>query len=117
MGDARRRLLSADLSKYAIFGDAVVSPCDGDVVDTVDGLPDLIPPSTDRKNTKGNHIVLHCRALDVDVLLAHLQSGSVQAVPVKRCGAVNKSGALGTRATQASLTSTFKPLAMAKECR
>ena len=70
-------ILPVDLSKYAIFGDSVISPCDGDVVEAVDDLPDLTPPSTDRKNTKGNYILLHCTSPDVDVLLAHLQKSSV----------------------------------------
>lgn len=78
LGRSATGLLPSDLSKYAIFGDSVVSPCDGEVVDAADGLADLIPPSTDRKNTKGNYVVLRCRSLNVDVLLAHLQNGSVQ---------------------------------------
>jgi len=71
-------LLPAELSKYAIFGDSVVSPCDGEVVAAADGLPDLSPPGTGRKNTRGNYIVLRCISLNVEVLLAHLQKGSVQ---------------------------------------
>jgi Peptidase family M23 len=91
-------LLPADVSKYAIFGASVVSPCNGDVVEMVDGLPDLAPPRTDRENTKGNYILLRCRSLNVDVLLAHLQQGSLrsrigEAIPVGRpIGRVGNSG-------------------------
>ena len=78
MGMSAMGIVSADLSKHAIFGDSLISPCDGQVVDAADGLADLTPPSTDRKNTKGNYVVLRCGSLNVDVLLAHLQKDSVQ---------------------------------------
>jgi murein DD-endopeptidase MepM/ murein hydrolase activator NlpD len=41
----------------------------------VDGLPDLVPPETDREAPAGNHVIVTCQG--VDVLLAHLQRGSV----------------------------------------
>ncbi|MGH8639270.1 MAG: M23 family metallopeptidase, partial [Burkholderiales bacterium] len=71
-------ILPKELSRYAIFGTRVVSPCDGEVKAAVDGLPDLIPPETDRKNSKGNHVLIRCPKLNVDVLLAHLQRGSLE---------------------------------------
>jgi murein DD-endopeptidase MepM/ murein hydrolase activator NlpD len=88
-------ILSADLSKHAIFGDSLVSPCDGEVVDAADGLADLIPPSTDRKNTKGNYVVLRCGSLDVDVLLAHMQKDSVQCRVGETVGRGQRIGRVG----------------------
>lgn len=68
-------LLPEDPARYAIFGKAVVSPCAGTVTAAVDGLPDLPPPTVDRANAAGNHVILACGELQVE--LAHLRKGSV----------------------------------------
>jgi hypothetical protein len=65
------------LDRYAIFGETVHCPCDGTIVEAVDSLPALIPPAADREHPAGNHVVIRCE--DVNVLLAHLQYGSVRA--------------------------------------
>lgn len=65
-----------ELERYAIFEETVHSPCDGAVVEAVDGLPDHIPPATDREHPAGNHVVIACQ--DVQVVLAHLKNGSLQ---------------------------------------
>ncbi|HEX2120597.1 MAG TPA: M23 family metallopeptidase [Thermoanaerobaculia bacterium] len=80
-------LYPSDVSRYAVFGATVVSPCDGPVIRAVDGLPDLAPPTPDTKNVAGNHVVVRCG--DADVWLAHLQRGSVSVRP----GAIVRSGA------------------------
>lgn len=69
-------ILPDDPEDYAIYGVAVVSPCDGAVIGVRDGLPDLLPPEADRDNPAGNHIVLACGGMHVE--LAHLQRGSVR---------------------------------------
>ena len=78
-----RGLMPTDLDRYAVFGRDVHSPCTGTVVETRDGLADLVPPATDRENPAGNHVVLRCTGTTptVDVLLAHLQRGSVAVEP------------------------------------
>jgi hypothetical protein len=68
-------LLPRVLSKYAIFGASVISPCRGTVVKSIDGLPDLIPPRKDRGNARGNHVAINCGDLRVE--LAHMKNGSV----------------------------------------
>lgn len=68
-------ILPGDLRRYEIFGKPVVSPCNGTVERVVDGLRDLPPPEADRENPAGNHVVLLCDGLQVE--LAHLQQGSV----------------------------------------
>ncbi|MBK1866471.1 M23 family metallopeptidase [Taklimakanibacter albus] len=68
-------LLPDDPSLYAVFGKSVISPCDGMVKAAVDGLPDLSPPARDKANPAGNHVVLSCGDLEVE--LAHLRMGSV----------------------------------------
>ncbi|MGE7472291.1 M23 family metallopeptidase [Bosea sp. NPDC003192] len=68
-------LLPEDPARYAIFGKTVVSPCAGTATAAVDGLPDLPPPTADRANPAGNHVVLACGELQIE--LAHLRKGSV----------------------------------------
>ncbi len=63
------------LEDYVIFGSPVYAPCAGTILIAVDGLPDLVPPNTDRQNIAGNHVLLACR--DFEVLLAHFKQNSV----------------------------------------
>jgi hypothetical protein len=64
-----------DLSRYAIYGNLIYSPCNGVVKKAVDGYLDGEPPATDRQNPAGNHVLIEC--LEVEVLLAHMMQGSV----------------------------------------
>lgn len=64
-----------DPTRYAVYGSTVVSPCDGKVVSLRDGLPDQRPPKRDRENATGNHVVLDCEGVRVE--LAHFQPGSI----------------------------------------
>ena len=68
-------LAPEELESFVIYGAPVVSPCTGIVVATRDNLPDLIPPETDPDNARGNHVIIDCGELNVE--LAHLQFGSV----------------------------------------
>ncbi|MDB5685902.1 MAG: hypothetical protein JWR77_491 [Rhizorhabdus sp.] len=88
--------LPRDLSDYAIFGASVTSPCRGTVIQSIDGLPDLIPPMRDRDNARGNHVAIACNGVRVE--LAHLKERSVavrvgeQVSPGDRLGQVGNSG-------------------------
>ncbi|MGO4623954.1 M23 family metallopeptidase [Ensifer sp. 2YAB10] len=68
-------LLPKDPRDYAIFGKTVISPCEGEVIAAVDGLADLSPPTTDGNNPAGNHVILACDGMQVE--LAHLRQGSI----------------------------------------
>jgi Peptidase family M23 len=74
-GMRARGIYPNDAKAYAIFGETVVSPCDGTVVAAIDAFPDAARISLDEKNPLGNHVTLRCG--DADVTLAHLQRGSV----------------------------------------
>jgi hypothetical protein len=76
LGLRARGLYPHDLDRYVIFEQPVLSPCDGEVISAVDELPDLQPPQSDREHVAGNHVVIACKG--VEVLLAHLQRGSLQ---------------------------------------
>jgi len=71
-----RGVQPADPRAYVIYGARVLAPCAGHVVMTVDGLPDMQVPEVDRDHLAGNHVLLRCAK--ADVLLGHLQPGSVQ---------------------------------------
>lgn len=78
-GMRARGLYPADLTRYAIWGAPISSPCDGTIRTAVDGLPDQPIGKLDPKNKAGNHVIVRCR--DLDVLLAHMQRGSVTVRP------------------------------------
>ncbi len=80
LGARARALSSPDVHRYAIYDTAVYAPCDGVVLFTRADLPDLAPPATDVEHLAGNHVALRCDSGDaVSVLLAHLETGSVEA--------------------------------------
>jgi murein DD-endopeptidase MepM/ murein hydrolase activator NlpD len=85
-----------DPAAYAIFGEPVLAPCTGMVALAEDGDADLSPPSVDREQMAGNHVVLDCGG--VWVLLGHLRRGSVcvgegdTVLTGDRVGAVGNSG-------------------------
>jgi len=62
----------AELTAYEIYGDTVHSPCDGEVVGVVDGVPDN--PIGDAGRHPSNHLVIRCKGLRVT--LGHLMNGS-----------------------------------------
>lgn len=68
-------VLPSNMGRYQVFGKQVVSPCDGTVTAVVDGHRDLPPPKADREHPAGNHVILLCDRLQVE--LAHLQRGSI----------------------------------------
>jgi hypothetical protein len=75
-GFRARGLFPRDPRAYAIYGDEVVSPCDGSVAAVADGFVD---GAADAKHPLGNHVVLRCG--DASVTLAQLQRGSIAVRP------------------------------------
>jgi hypothetical protein len=75
-GRRARGLYPRDPARYAVWGAEVVSPCDGVVAAAADGLPDRPPPERDPSHPPGNHVVI--RAQNAEIVLAHLQEGSVR---------------------------------------
>ncbi|MET0695099.1 MAG: peptidoglycan DD-metalloendopeptidase family protein [Propionibacteriaceae bacterium] len=81
-----RGVMPTEPERYAVYGRTVHSPCTGTVIEARSDLVDQHPPTTDRVNLAGNHLVLRCSGTTpaVDVLLAHLQQGSVRLTPGAR---------------------------------
>ena len=67
--------------RYAIFGDTIYAPCEGVVIRAEDGLPDLTPPDVDRSHIAGNFVMIECGDGEVQVLLGHMQDGSLRVHP------------------------------------
>lgn len=67
-----------DLSRYVIYGKRVLAPCKGVILAEQHDHADLPPLDSDRSAPAGNHVLLHCSAQDITVLVAHLQRDSVE---------------------------------------
>ena len=60
------------LNSYAIYGETIYSPCAGEIIELVDGVPDN--PIGDVGRHPSNHLVIRCKG--VKVTLAHMTGGS-----------------------------------------
>lgn len=77
LGTRANGLQPKELTKYAIFGDELLSPCNGKVVESRDGLQDMTPPDMNPEQPEGNYVALICEQHDATIYLAHMQEGSV----------------------------------------
>jgi hypothetical protein len=95
--DRRQRraegLAPRDPRAYVIFGDSIYAPCAGVVVNAEDGLADLSPPEMDRGHMPGNFVLLECGG--IQVLLAHMEHGSVRVAPGDRVSPADILGRVG----------------------
>lgn len=67
------------LSDYAVYGSEVSAPCSGTVIGVENDRPDVMPGHANRSLDGSNHVLLRCEK--ADVLLAHLQRGTVAVTP------------------------------------
>ncbi len=72
-------LLPSDPRNYVIYGSQVFAPCDGVVVSARGDRPDMPVPQMDLEVFEGNHVLMRCG--DFELLLAHLQQGTVTVKP------------------------------------
>jgi hypothetical protein len=78
------------LERYMIYGDELMSPCTGKVLEVRNDAPDQIPPNMDAEKPEGNYVALLCDNEEAVVYIAHMQKGSVAA----KEGSVAKEGQL-----------------------
>ena len=83
----------AELQRYRIYGMQVVAPCEGEVTAATDGLPDNAIGETNRDAPAGNHVVIACEG--IEVLLAHIQPGTVAPAIGDRIAAGQPVGLVG----------------------
>ncbi len=72
-------IMPTEPQRYVIFGRSVIAPCAGEVIEAVDGLPDMPVPQVDHDHLAGNHVILRC--LGADILLGHFRKGSLLVTP------------------------------------
>ena len=80
-------------NQYAIFGTSIISPCDGEVIETMEERPDMPIPQADESVMTGNVVALRCG--QVQVLLAHMRCGSVIVHPRQSVRTGQKLGEVG----------------------
>jgi Peptidase family M23 len=68
-------LLPEDPAEYYTFNTPVLAPCDGTVVELLDGVRDMPVPQMDREHMLGNHAIIQCG--DFFVVLAHFKESSL----------------------------------------
>ena len=93
MGTRAQGLYPIALKKFEIFGEQVLSPCEGIVVAARDDLPDLFPSETDPQSPAGNYVAIECEG--ATVYFAHLMKGSVTVEPGQRVRAGKILGRVG----------------------
>ncbi|MGF2037283.1 MAG: M23 family metallopeptidase [Nostoc sp. CmiVER01] len=74
-GIRARGLYPSELNRYEIFDNELYSPCDGEIVNITNELPDNIPPLKDDINLAGNKIVI--KTDNYLVVLAHIRISSI----------------------------------------
>lgn len=75
-------LVPTSLEDYVIFGKPIYSPCEGEIVSSVDELEDIKPGDPlDTTHPAGNHVYITCREEKIQVLLAHMKKGSLTVKP------------------------------------
>ncbi len=78
-------LKSPDLEDYGIFGQTVIAPVDGTIVDVRDDMPDL-PAGTELDDPNihemlGNYVFIQIEETETYLVIAHLMSDSVTVQP------------------------------------
>lgn len=69
-----------ELDKYAIYGDILYSPCNGEVLESRNHLPDMNPSEMDSEHPEGNYVAISCENTDSVVYIAHMKKDSVKVV-------------------------------------
>jgi len=81
------------LERYVVFDRPVVAPCNGVVVEAVDGQPDLEPPLRTPDRPRGNYVAIEAEG--AIVVLAHLRLGTVLPSEGDRIAAGQELGRVG----------------------
>lgn len=68
---------SSKLESYGIFGENVICPINGTVIDVQNKEPDIIPNTDEYTSSLGNYIFLQVDGKGTYLILAHLKQGSV----------------------------------------
>lgn len=75
LGLRSTEIMPADPADYLIYGQEVVAPCGGEIMRAVNNIEDNQVPVMNRDAMSGNYVLIRCE--DVEVILAHMVTGSV----------------------------------------
>jgi hypothetical protein len=92
-GSLSRSFFSVASADANIFGTNVYAPCAGLVIESEDGVPDHKIGDFDEEHPLGNHVVLKCKELLVE--MAHFKNGSVRVHPNQAVEIGDQLGAVG----------------------
>jgi Peptidase family M23 len=92
-------LLPENPAEYFTFDTPVLAPCDGPVVEALDGIRDMPVPQMDREHMLGNHVIIQCEGFFV--VLAHFKKGSVLISKGQALKVGDKLGAMGNSGNSA----------------
>ena len=99
--DGARRatgLMPPEMGDYAIYGRAILAPCDGTVLATSDGAPDTPIGGSNAEAPAGNYVTLLCEidGARLTILVAHMLPGSVAVAPGQRMNTGERLGLVGS---------------------
>jgi hypothetical protein len=75
LGMSSKGWLPREWEGYEIYGQEILSPCDGKVIEVVDGLREEMPWTGNYPYNVGNHVGIIKD--DVGIILGHMQKGSI----------------------------------------
>ena len=84
---------------YYSYDAPVLAPCDGSVVEALDGIRDMPIPQMDREHMLGNHVIIRCDGFFV--VLAHFREGSILITNGQTIKAGDKLGGMGNSGNSA----------------
>lgn len=76
-GARAKSMYPKNLKKYYIYGDDLISPCTGKIVEVRNEADDFTPPEKDDLYVEGNYVKLKCDHDDAYIFIAHMQKSSV----------------------------------------
>jgi len=79
-GNLSYKITENNNENYYAFGEQILAPANGVVVNIIDSIPDNIPGETNQNSISGNAILIEHRDNEVSVL-AHLKHGSIRVKP------------------------------------
>jgi hypothetical protein len=83
----------SDLNLYVAHGAPVRSPCAGEVIAAVGGIPDNAIGTTNADVPAGNHVIIACGEIDIE--LAHFKQGTLAVTEGQRVAAGRTLGQAG----------------------
>jgi Peptidase family M23 len=92
-------LLPENPAEYYTFDTPVLAPCNGPIIEALDGMRDMPVPQMDREHMLGNHVIIQCDGFFV--VLAHFKNGSILVSEGQMVKAGDRLGGMGNSGNSA----------------